>query len=263
MFNRDVFFDKVRNSPFNGLNQSQVDGMNGILDAWEANPRSEDLRWLAYPLATAAHETGMEMQPIEEYGKGEGMEYGEPVSETGHAYYGRGFVQLTWDDNYKKADKELGFGTTEDSDSCYWHPERQLEAKTAAETMFQGMVEGWFRTHDDGGRETLERYFNAGTNDPYGAREIINGDKSKVPSWSNGVSIGNLIKGYHHDFLAALEAAAAAFMPPPVFIEPGDPDAPEHMPPEEGTWDEYIIRVPFGTPVEIVKLTRRRQGGTP
>ena len=44
----------------------------------------------------------------------------------------------------------------------------------------------------------------------YGAREIINGDKHIVPSGRGGVSIGNLIKGYHIDFLAALEASLMA-----------------------------------------------------
>jgi hypothetical protein len=67
-------------------------------------------------------------------------------------------------------------------------------------------MEGWFRS-DSKGRQTFIRYFDDNTDDAYGAREIINGDKTKVPSWSNGVSIGNLIKGYHQKFLAALNAA--------------------------------------------------------
>jgi len=69
------------------------------------------------------------------------------------------------------------------------------------------MMEGWFRS-DSAGRQTFDRYFNDTTEDAYGAREIINGDKKTVPSWSNGVSIGNLIKGYYTKFLAALSAAA-------------------------------------------------------
>lgn len=214
MFNRDVFFDVVRGSLFHGvMTQQQVDGMDAILEAWEENPRSDNLRWLAYPLATTAHETGFTMWPIEEYGKGSGMSYGKPDPQTGQTYYGRGFVQLTWRDNYARADEELGYGRTKaDMDSCEWHAENALNLDTASEVMFQGMVEGWFRS-DDNGRQTLERYFNDATDNPYGAREIINGDKSKVPSWSGGVSIGNLIKGYHTQFLSALEAAAEAFAP--------------------------------------------------
>jgi hypothetical protein len=143
------------------------------------------------------------MQPIEEYGKGDGKEYGKPDHETGQTYYGRGYVQLTWRDNYVRADDELGFGNV---DSLEWHAERALDPVIAAEVMFQGMVEGWFRG-DDEGRQTLGRYFNNTADDAYGAREIINGDKHIVPSWSNGVSIGVLIDNYHMEFLAALDAA--------------------------------------------------------
>jgi hypothetical protein len=185
------------------MTQQQVDGMNAILEAWEVNPWSDNLRHLSYPLATTAHETGFTMWPIEEYGKGSGKEYGKPDPETGQTYYGRGYVQLTWRDNYARADQELNF---QNIDSLEWHAERALDHFVAAQVMFQGMTEGWFRS-DNEGCQDLDRYFNEGTDDSYGAREIINGDKHIVPSWSGGVSIGNLIKGYHVHFLAALEAA--------------------------------------------------------
>lgn len=201
---RQIFFDMVRNRPFPGsLDQGQVDGMEAILDAWEADYSFWDIRWLAYALATTFHETSQEMLPIEEYGKGQGMSYGEVDPETGQTYYGRGYVQLTWRDNYARADRELGLA---DALSCEWNAENALDPETAAEVMFKGMSEGWFRTLN-GVPQTLQVYFNDTRNDPYGAREIINGDKSKVPSWSNGVSIGNLIKGYHEAFLSAIEAA--------------------------------------------------------
>jgi len=79
--------------------------------------------------------------------------------------------------------------------------------------MFIGMEEGWFRG-DKHGRQTLDRYFDQHADDPYGAREIINGDKHIVPSWSGGVSIGKLIAGYHKDFLTALHAAVIELVPP-------------------------------------------------
>jgi len=241
LFDREVFFDHVKSNPFDGsLTQDQVDGMDAILDAWEEEPRSDDLRWLAYPMATAAHETGMEMQPIEEYGKGEGMEYGKKDPETDQVYYGRGYVQTTWRENYARADKELGLMNEL---SCEWHAENQLDAQIAAETMFQGMVEGWFRTHDDGDPENLARYFNDDTDDPYQAREIINGDKSKVPSWSGGVSIGNLIVGYHNDFLAALEAAR---------LEKPEEEVEGGVSPEEGEHPPSVpIHPPVGRPAVV------------
>ena len=236
LFDRDTFFGVIRSSLFHGnLTQQQVDGMDAILDAWEDNPRSDNLRHLAYPLATTAHETGFTMAPIEEYGKGQGMDYGNPDPETGQTYYGRGYVQLTWRDNYARADDELNFsGHT----SLEWHAERALDHYVAAEVMFQGMTEGWFRG-DDKGRQTLERYFSDTKDDSYGAREIINGDKSKVPSWSGGVSIGNLIKSYHIQFLAALEAAA---------------DAVASAPPETEGEEVYVktITITSRAPIQIV-----------
>ena len=95
MIDRDKFF-AIRESVFNGvLSQSQVDGMNYLLDTWEMHFPS-DLRWLAYALATAFHESAATMGPIEEYGKGGGSSYGQPAGPYGQCYYGRGYVQLTW-----------------------------------------------------------------------------------------------------------------------------------------------------------------------
>jgi hypothetical protein len=202
---RTLYFDAIRKKPFNGkLTQQQVDGQEYILAAFEVGYASWDLRWLAYALATTYHETSATMWPIEEYGKGGSASYAKPDPVTGQAYYGRGFVQLTWSDNYKRADKELQL-TGENS--CYTDASNQLRCEIAAPTMFLGMSEGWFRKNSGGQPYTLEMFFNDQREDPYGAREIINGDKSKVPTWSNGVSIGNLIAGYYRDFLAALSAA--------------------------------------------------------
>jgi putative chitinase len=211
MFDRDIYFGSVRKSLFSGtLNQSQVDGQEAILATWERDYPGEDLRWLAYMLATTAHETGFAMWPIEEHGKGSGMEYGKKDPETGQTYYGRGFVQLTWRDNYAKADRELLLDP-----QCEWDAAQQLRIDVAAPTMFIGMIEGWFRKSSDGQPQDLPRYFNDATDNPYGAREIINGDKSKVPSWSNGVSIGNLIKEYHDCFFDALYLSANVSPPAP------------------------------------------------
>jgi hypothetical protein len=216
VFDRKIFFDSVRASLFGGtLSQQQVDGMNFKLARWELSPLSEDLRHLAYPFATAKHETASTMWPIEEYGKGKGKKYGQPDPRTGKTYYGRGDVQLTWYDNYLKATVALNLPPEDD---LTLHPEKMLEPSISAAVMYLGMSEGWFRGDADG-RETLKRYFNADTDDPYGAREIINGDKHLVPKWSGGVSIGDMIKGYHFKFHDALKASAT-FREPEVPIIP-------------------------------------------
>src|SRR3954471_13721270 len=109
MINRKFFFDQIRQSLFGGsIKPSQVVGLTAILDEWEANHWNSDDRWLAYILATPYHETDKTMQPIREYGRGKGKAYGNPDPQTGQVYYGRGLVQLTWFDNYRKAANHFG-----------------------------------------------------------------------------------------------------------------------------------------------------------
>jgi hypothetical protein len=232
MFNRDVYFEKVRESLFGGhLDQGQVDGQNAILTVWEKFSKPEDdLRYLAYMLATAKHETASTMLPIEEYGKGGDAEYAQIDPETHQGYWGRGFVQLTWRDNYARADKELQLT---EAQSCEWHADNALHPFIAAAVMFKGMNQGWFRSG-----ETLGKYFNEDTDDAFEAREIINGDKHYTPDWANGETIGNIIKGYHEDFLAALEGSIE-------FPEPA---------PDPSTLVDVLIYAPPGVKINVQVL---------
>lgn len=243
-FDRKTYFDNVRGALFSGsLSQQQVEGQEAILGEWELPAQTgiptDDLRYLAYMLATTYHETSQKMWPIEEYGKGQGATYGKKDPVTGEAYYGRGYVQLTWADNYKKATSKLGLKG--DSD-LYWNPAMALDPQIAADVMFKGMVEGWFRSSSDGRAQTLARYFNASTDDAFTAREIINGDKTKVPSWSGGVSIGNLIKGYHAKFLPALDMAWEE--------DHREPEPP--VPPVDDNVVTLTISKPAGVRLDIV-----------
>jgi hypothetical protein len=138
--NRGFFFTHVRRVMFsNILQQSQVDGMNAILDGWEAKYTADDDRWLAYALATTYHETDQHMQPIDEYGKGRGRPYGKADPRTGQVYYGRGFVQLTWERNYETMSNLLGIDFVH-------HPDLALELDNATKHHVprhgQGFVHG-------------------------------------------------------------------------------------------------------------------------
>ena len=179
--NRSDFFIQIRKSLFvSSLLQTQVDGITAILD--EAEKRKTPLSHLAYIFATTYHETAKTMQPIAEYGKGRGHAYGNK-GKHGQPQYGRGFVQLTWDVNYEKADKELGLNGALLKDFNL-----ALDPKIATQIMFSGMEKGWFT-----GRK-LSDYLDGPLPDYGSARRIINGmDKS------------NLISGYASDFAAALE----------------------------------------------------------
>ena len=188
MIDRDSFFDKVRADPFGGnLTQLQVDGINDILDTWEKHFRDNDIRWLAYALATTFHETAETMQPIEEYGEGSGRDYGQPAGPHGQCYFGRGFVQLTWLANYEKGEAILRdkYGV-----ECPMvrYPGRMLEHVPAALVLLDGSIDGWFTGVG------LPQYFSDTADDPYNARRVINGtDKA------------DLIAGYHRSFLKALQ----------------------------------------------------------
>ena len=181
IINRDFFFTQVRRSMFSGaLSQSQVDGLNGILDGWEAKYSTDDDRWLAYALATTYHETDQHMQPIEEYGKGRGLPYGKPDPETGKVYYGRGFVQLTWKKNYQTMGDKIGVDLVN-------YPELALELDNATQILFVGMIEGLFTG------KSFASYFDAKTEDWVNARRIINGlDKAQA------------ISVYGHNFYAGI-----------------------------------------------------------
>lgn len=174
MINRKKFFEAVRTTLFGGkLTQRQVDGMDIILSQWDASGLT-DLRWLAYMLATTLHETGNSMWPVEEYGKGKGRDYGrklkmngKPYTTPDKIYYGRGFVQLTWYENYENMGKILNLPLLQ-------RPELLLDPAISAKVMFEGMTTGKSYRGDFTGKH-LGQYFNATTEDWINARRIING----------------------------------------------------------------------------------------
>jgi hypothetical protein len=162
--NLKPFYDVVRLSLFGGrISQSQIDGMNMILDV------APDMYvpQLAYVLATSYWETGRKMQPVSEIGKGRGKAYGKPVPPYGKIYYGRGDVQLTWLTNYEDAGRELNIPLAQ-------NPDLALDSNTSKRILVRGMTEGWF-AGDKNGRHTLNRWINAKRKDFKGARRIVNG----------------------------------------------------------------------------------------
>jgi hypothetical protein len=189
MFNRDLYFNYVREVLFEGaLTQQQVDGQNVLLGLWEQQQTGtpmDDLRWLAYILATTFHETGFRMWPIEEYGRGAGKSYGNVDPETGEIYFGRGFVQLTWKENYANASAALGL--VDDRDLVKF-PHVALDSLIAGRILFRGMAEGWFTG------AKLGQFFNDLEDDPVEARTIVNGHDCDAQ-----------IAAYHDQFLAALK----------------------------------------------------------
>jgi len=185
---RKYFFDNLRFYLFKSFTQGQVDGLNVFLDWYDtANPPAParyhvDDRMLAYVLATTYHETAATMQPIAEYGNGKGKKYGVPDPVTGQTYYGRGYVQLTWKDNYQRQDAKLSLGG-----SLVATADRALEPQIALDVILGGMVDGDFTG------KRLGQFFTAEVTNWYDARTIV-----------NGYDQASLIAGYAEKFCNAL-----------------------------------------------------------
>lgn len=170
MKNRKAFYDSIRDSIFGGtLKQEQVEGIGFILDVWYSDPKYAELptEYLAYILATAEWETAGTMQPIREYGRGRNRRYGRPDPETGHVYYGRGHVQLTWGDNYKKMTEVLKLPPDQD---LYLKPDLALNPTLSVRIMVEGMLRGIFTG------KKLSDFIKPGVSVDYrNARKIVNG----------------------------------------------------------------------------------------
>lgn len=178
------------------LSAQEVEGCNAILKAMEGSP----LSYAAYALATAYHETASTMLPIREYG---GPVYftrmyditgtrpkmalanGNSCAGDGPKYCGRGYVQLTWKNNYDRAGKKCGV-------DLVTNPDRAMQPTIAAQIMRQGMDEGWFtgKKFRDylpaSGEATRQAFTNA--------RRIINGTDKAAQIADHAVKFQTALK---------------------------------------------------------------------
>jgi putative chitinase len=174
---RRIFFKMIRISLFGRrMGLRQVQGISAILDAWDRHGEGGTAA-LAYVLATSHHETGRRMQPIRELG---GRAYltrlydvtgarpalarrnGNFAPGDGVRYSGRGFVQLTWRDNYRRIGQLLDV-------DLEGQPDLALDPALSARILVEGMIKGWFT-----GR-ALGDYISDGTRDFRSARRVVNG----------------------------------------------------------------------------------------
>jgi hypothetical protein len=117
------------------------------------------LKQAAYVLATAYWETNKTFEPVREaYYLGKKAE-GYRKKLRYYPYYGRGFVQLTWLANYKKAGDAF-------KKDFVKSPDDVMEPNIAAEILVVGSKEGWFTG------KKLDDYIG---DDYINARRIING----------------------------------------------------------------------------------------
>lgn len=164
----------------NPLRNSNTSQQNLILliEEWEANDSTSDDRKLSHILATAMLESGETFQSINE-----NLDMGyfpEHYAPTG--YWGRGFVQLTWENNYEDMGDEIGFDL-EDNRAAAILP--TISAYTTA----NGMIDGDFTgralndylpvtTNDEGEQEQ-------GQADWFNARRVVNGIRNDPNHFSH------------------------------------------------------------------------------
>lgn len=166
MLDKQYFFENYRNQ-YGSQTQSQITGIETIINAFEADPGLDDYKHLAYMLATVKHECADKWQPITEYGPYQYFRYligklGIRNLQEANLYKGRGYVQITGKINYSKFGDILGIDLLN-------KPELALDPDIATKIMFKGMTKGLFT-----GRK-LSDYFNDNEEDPVNARRIING----------------------------------------------------------------------------------------
>ena len=193
------FFSAVRPLFGGKLTSGQVDGLTRIVES--------DINYnrlhCAYKLATVKHETADWMQPIREGARRYGLDYSDasakkavtaifnkgiirrnyslPDGPFKQSYYGRGLVQITWYDNYKKFGELLGVPLAE-------NPDLALDWAVSAAIMHRGMEEGLFRG------KSLSLIKSPA--DYVAARDIINGDVKQY---------GKIVSDYAVTFYHALE----------------------------------------------------------
>lgn len=193
-----AFFASVRAALYGGaMNQTQVDSINAIAQAWERYG-DDDPRKLAYILATAHHETGDFKWMREIWGptaaqnRYEGRtDLGNNQPGDGKKFMGRGFVQLTGRRNYQDWSKRTGLDLLKE-------PQLVQEPSVAARILVQGSMLGTFTGKKLGDYATFKDM-----------RRVI-----------NGTDRADLIAAYAEKFLAAIQASQMGVtLPPPPDID--------------------------------------------
>lgn len=187
ILDREIFFRLHRES-FGPIRQDDVDALNLLLPIIEQDGHlTQDLRWVAYFLATSRWETGKTYLPIEEYGNPHyfdkyepgtrlGKQLGNSQRGDGARFKGRGYVQSTGRANYIKLTHAWNQEHPDrDPLSFTALPRLLLEPEYAYFAASYGMRTGLYTGH------TLANHINSRSCNYKAARQIINGfDRSEL-----------------------------------------------------------------------------------
>lgn len=166
--NRKLFFDLYRTNldPDKKLDQKEVNALDVFLNFYERDKSYFTLAQWAYVFATVFHETNATFLPTKEaYWLSESWRL---KNLRYSPFYGRGYVQITWEDNYRKYSKKLGIDLVK-------NPDLAMEPENAWFITIDGFKNGVFTG------KKMEDYINSSKTDYVNARRIINGiDKAQA-----------------------------------------------------------------------------------
>jgi hypothetical protein len=148
---RDIFFRDLQQRTGLAPKPAAKDGLNLLLDDFDGDAGFTQIRDLAYVLATIRWETGQTFQPVKEKRASPGKnprlwEIQNHYWSSG--FFGRGYVQITRENNYQKAGERLA-GTaftlasgklTLQPDTLVKQPELLLEPSIAYATQARTTV---------------------------------------------------------------------------------------------------------------------------
>lgn len=186
------FFDEWRKHKLGKLTQKRVQAIDTLIDCINADPFDFTLHQMSYVLATIYHETGVTMAPVKEILQISTNTSRRKAMKKRQArylpYYGRGYVQITWEANYQKMGKRLvkshwEYDDVGGVDFLVTEPDMALQPDIAWDIISVGMREGLFTG------KKLEDYIKnqpcfsvgkefkeiSGRCDYKGARRIVNG----------------------------------------------------------------------------------------
>lgn len=214
---RKIFYDEMR--PLVNLTTQNVEGMEKLLDYAESRPIKLNTQRLANTTATAWWESGQTMHPVKEaFWKSEAW---RKANLRYFPWYGRGLVQTTWEENYRKIAIAMGLP----ADFFIKNPDLLLTFQYALPALFVGMEKGIYTGKDlDDYIDDVDESDEEDLREYVAARRIVNGtDKAR--------EIGKLSLAFEHALYAA--GYDAAYRPAKPHVDP--------KPPVSKTWWQRIM----------------------
>jgi len=163
---KELFFENYRKyiDVDKRLTQSEVKAIEAFLNLYESAKKDFTTPQWTYIFATVFHETAGTFLPIKEaYWLSENW---RKNNLRYFPFYGRGYVQITWEANYSKFSKLLGIDFVK-------YPDRVMEVKSSFFILTYGFKHGSFTG------KKISDYINDTLKDYEGARRCINGNDKR------------------------------------------------------------------------------------